>query len=100
LKACLVWLNTPRPAEQEAREMLMAQARTLNALFAGLIRRATAAQRVEQTEGYMRVALKAQAQCARTVQLLESLAAIHPRPSTGKPGHADASERTIAESPQ
>lgn len=66
-------IDHPTPEEQDSREMLMAQARSLNAVFAGLARRATAAQHVEQTESYMRVALKAQAQCARTLQILETL---------------------------
>ncbi len=63
---------------QDARSMLMAQARTLDTLFAGMVRRATGAQHVEQVEGFMRVALKAQAQCARTLQVAAGL---------GMPGH-------------
>jgi len=62
----------------DARAMLMAQARTLDALFAGLLQRAAGAQHVEQVEGFMRVALRAQAQSVKTLQAAAGL---------GMPGH-------------
>ena len=67
--------------------MLMAQAKTLDTIFASLVSRASEARHLEQVEGYMRVALKVQSQCVRTVQVLSSL---------GKPGHVSFVQATFS----
>ena len=53
--------------------MLYAQAQALQAMFSNMARRATSQEYLKQWEAYMRMAMKAQAQCRMT---LETLAAI------------------------
>lgn len=49
---------------------LTAQAAALDAIFNNLARRAAHAEYMSQLEPYLRLALKAQAQCARTLEVL------------------------------
>jgi len=63
-----------RPAET----MLLAHAHTLDAMFCNLVSRAMRCERLDSMERYMRVALKAQAQAARTLEVLTG--AKTPRP--------------------
>lgn len=57
----------------EAEGLLMAQAVTLNALFTQLAARARAAQYLDQLDRYLRLAMKAQAQCRATLDTLATL---------------------------
>lgn len=75
-----------------AEEMLSAQAHTLDALFNTLALRAAEARVVNQFEIYLRLALRAQAQCRAT---WESLATIKHPPIAGYVGQAN-----IAHGPQ
>ncbi|MDG4549984.1 MAG: hypothetical protein P9F19_10990 [Candidatus Contendobacter sp.] len=52
---------------------LAAQATTLDTIFNNLARRAAHAEYMSQLEPYLRLALKAQAQCARTLEVLAAL---------------------------
>jgi hypothetical protein len=74
-----------------AEALLMAQAVTLNAMFANLILRARDSQYVESFDRYMRCGLRAQAQCRAT---LETLAAIKNPPTVF------AKQANIANGPQ
>ncbi|WP_312196589.1 hypothetical protein [Pseudomonas luteola] len=56
-----------------AESMLLAQAHTLDGLFATLTNRALNAKHMEQLETYMRLALKAQSQSRATLQTLGEL---------------------------
>ena len=56
-----------------AESMLLAQAHTLDGLFATLTNRALNAKHMEQLETYMRLALKAQGQSRATLQTLGEL---------------------------
>jgi len=56
-----------------AEGMLIAQAHTLDAIFASLAHRAAVQEYLPQYEAHMRLALKAQAQCARTLEVLGTL---------------------------
>ena len=52
---------------------LTAQAAALDAIFNNLARRAAQAEYMSQLEPYLRLALKAQAQCARTLEVLAAI---------------------------
>lgn len=56
-----------------ASAMLTAQAQNLDALFVGLTARAAKAEDVRQADMILRLALKAQAQCANTLRILGDL---------------------------
>lgn len=58
-----------------SEHMLVAQASALNAMFNGLAKRATMnmGEHLSATETYTRLALKAQAQCARTIEVLAAM---------------------------
>ena len=58
-----------------AEHMLVAQASALNAMFNGLAKRATMnmGEHLSAMETYTRLALKAQAQCARTIEVLAAM---------------------------
>lgn len=60
-----------------AEALLMAQASSLNAIFAEMARRAAAnmGQHLGATESYLRLALKAQAQCRSTLETLATIKA-------------------------
>lgn len=58
-----------------AESMLLAQAHTLDSLFASLTTRAFAAKEFERIDGYLRLALKAQNQARATLQTLGELKA-------------------------
>lgn len=58
---------------RRAEGMLMSQALTLNAIFVNLASRAHRTQYLEQVQGNMRLALKAQGQCRATVETLASI---------------------------
>jgi hypothetical protein len=60
---------------QHAEALLTGQAVALNAIFASMARRAAmnASEYLDATDRYMRLALKAQAQCRATVDSLASL---------------------------
>lgn len=57
----------------ELESTLTAQVFSLNALFTTLARKSTACEYLKQTETHLRLALKAQAQCARTVEILAAM---------------------------
>ncbi len=63
-----------------AERMLTAQAAALNAIFGEMARRAALnmGEHLNATEAYMRLALKAQAQCRATVQALSEMKNPHP----------------------
>lgn len=63
---------------RRAEAMLIAQAHTLDAIFATLMRRAVNQNYLKQWETYMRIGLKAQSQCRTTLQALAELK--NPRP--------------------
>jgi hypothetical protein len=75
----------------QAEAMLAAQAATLNAMFANLVLGSMNAQIVQSAERYMRLGLRAQAQCRAT---LETLAAIKNPPTV------IAKQANIANGPQ
>ena len=56
-----------------AEEMLTVQAQTLDFLFNSYVQRADKAEYLKKREGYMRLALKAQAQCRSTVEALSAM---------------------------
>ena len=56
-----------------AEAMLVSQAHALDAMFGYLARRAVKQEYLAQYETHMRLALKAQAQCARTLEVLGNL---------------------------
>ena len=56
-----------------AEEMLTVQAHTLDFLFNSYVQRADKAEYLKQCEGFMRLALKAQAQCRSTVEALSAM---------------------------
>ena len=56
-----------------AEAMLTVQAHTLDFLFNSYVQRAHRAEYLKQCEGYMRLALKAQAQCRSTVEALSAM---------------------------
>ena len=98
LTACLAALKeSTRRANQgdlaEAEALLLAQAVTLNAIFAALVSRAQAnmGQYLDAADRYMRLALKAQSQCRAT---LETLAVIKNPPTVF------ARQANIAHGPQ
>ena len=78
---------------QHAEALLTGQAVALNAIFASMARRAAmnASEYLDATDRYMRLALKAQAQCRATVDSLASLK----RPAT-----VFAQQANIAGGPQ
>jgi len=57
----------------ELESTLTAQVFSLNAIFATLARKSAACEYLKQVETYLRLALKAQAQCARTVEILAAM---------------------------
>lgn len=57
----------------ELESTLAAQIVSLNAIFTTLARRATACEYLNQVELNLRLALKAQAQCARTAEILATI---------------------------
>jgi hypothetical protein len=63
-----------------AEGMLIAQAHSLDAIFHSLARRAASAEYMETLDRYLRLALRAQAQCARTLEVLGELK--NPQPVT------------------
>jgi len=58
---------------RRAEGLLIAQAHTLDAIFANLARRATGQQYLAQWETYMRMAMKAQNQCRMTLDTLGTI---------------------------
>ena len=58
---------------RRAEGMLIAQAHTLDNIFANLARRATGQQYLPQWEAYMRMAMRAQNQCRMTLETLASI---------------------------
>ena len=56
-----------------AEAMLTVQAHTLDLLFNSYVQRADKAEYLKQCEGFMRLALKAQAQCRSTVEALSAM---------------------------
>ncbi|TXH24249.1 MAG: hypothetical protein E6Q99_07015 [Elusimicrobia bacterium] len=58
---------------RRAEGLLIAQAHTLDNIFANLARRATSQQYLTQWEAYMRIAMKAQNQCRMTLETLASI---------------------------
>jgi hypothetical protein len=64
----------------DAEAMLIAQATALNAIFSELARRAAVnmGEYLQATETYLRLALKAQAQCRATLQTLAEIKSPHP----------------------
>jgi hypothetical protein len=60
--------------------MLVAQAHSLDAIFHSLARKAARAEYVDHLDRYLRLALRAQAQCARTLEVLGELK--NPQPVT------------------
>lgn len=56
-----------------AEEMLIVQAHTLNELFNNLARRSHGQEYMKNLEIFMRLALKAQAQCTRTLEVLAAI---------------------------
>lgn len=57
----------------ELESTLAAQVVSLNAIFTTLAKRATTCEYLNQVEANIRLALKAQAQCARTVEVLAAM---------------------------
>lgn len=57
----------------ELESTLAAQVISLNAIFTTLARRATTSEYLNQVEANLRLALKAQAQCARTAEILATM---------------------------
>ncbi|SEQ22529.1 hypothetical protein [Nitrosomonas ureae] len=57
----------------ELESTLAAQVVTLNAIFITLARKSTNCEYLKQVETHLRLALKAQAQCARTVEVLAAM---------------------------
>lgn len=76
---------------KHAENMLIAQAHSLDAMFANLARRGLAQEGLEQYQAHMKLALKAQSQCRAT---LETLAAIK------NPPVVFAKQANIANGPQ
>jgi hypothetical protein len=60
--------------------MLVAQAHSLDAIFHSLARKAARAEYVDHLDRYLRLALRAQAQCSRTLEVLGELK--NPQPVT------------------
>jgi hypothetical protein len=58
---------------RRAEGLLIAQAHTLDNIFANLARRATGQQYLPQWEAYMRMAMKAQNQCRMTLETLANI---------------------------
>jgi len=58
---------------KRAEAMLFGQAQSLEAIFTDLARRATTSQYLDGAERYLRLALRAQSQCARTLEALSTL---------------------------
>lgn len=58
-----------------AEDMLLAQAHTLDAMFANLVTRAMASKHLDNLEAFMRLAFKAQSQSRATLQTLGDLKA-------------------------
>ena len=58
---------------RRAESLLIAQAHTLDNIFANLARRATGQQYLSQWEAYMRMAMKAQNQCRMTLETLANI---------------------------
>lgn len=58
---------------KRAEAMLFGQAQSLEAIFTDLARRAATSQYLDGAERYLRLALKAQSQCARTLEALSTL---------------------------
>ena len=58
---------------RRAEGLLIAQAHTLDNIFANLTRRATGQQYLPQWEAYMRMAMKAQNQCRMTLETLANI---------------------------
>lgn len=56
-----------------AEHMLAAQAATLDAVFHNMLRRASQAEYVQPMEAYMRIAMKAQAQCRTTWEAVSEI---------------------------
>lgn len=56
-----------------SEEMLLSQAHTLQAIFTNLSRRAIIAEYIDTLERYLRLALKAQSQGARTLEILGAI---------------------------
>lgn len=56
-----------------SEEMLLSQAHALQAIFTNLSRRAFKVEHMDYIERYLRLALKAQAQCARTLEVLGAI---------------------------
>ncbi len=56
-----------------AEAILTVQAHTLDFMFNSYVQRAEKAEYLKQCEGYMRIALKAQAQCRSTVEALSAM---------------------------
>jgi len=71
LKASMTRVNEGDLGEVES--MLTGQAVTLQAMFASLSRRAFAQDQLKQYETHFRLALKAQAQCCRTLEVLAAM---------------------------
>lgn len=66
----------------DQRALLASQTLSLNAIFVELVRRAAAnmGEHMHATDHYMRLALKAQAQCRATIEALDRLANGHQQP--------------------
>ena len=58
---------------RRAEGLLIAQAHTLDNMFANLARRATGQQNLPQWEAYLRMAMKAQNQCRMTLETLANI---------------------------
>jgi hypothetical protein len=58
---------------RRAEGMLIAQAHSLDSIFAVLARRATSQEYLKQWEAYMRMAMKAQNQCRMTLETLATI---------------------------
>lgn len=56
-----------------SEEMLLSQAHALQAIFTNLSRRALNVEHIENFERYLRLALKAQSQCTRTIEVLGAI---------------------------
>jgi hypothetical protein len=56
-----------------AEGMLIAQAHTLDTVFNHLARKAATAQYVDHVERFLRLGMRAQSQCSRTIQILGEL---------------------------
>lgn len=71
LKASMTRVNNGDLAEVES--MLIGQAVALQAMFASLSRRAFVQDQLKQYETHFRLALKAQSQCCRTIEVLSAM---------------------------